>query len=132
MVNLGNELREQHGPAYLAELCYAEAEKMGHNAVIESIRTPGEVAALAQNEHFELRAVDAPIDIRYQRIVQRNSATDHVTFEEFVAGEQKEMHNDDPNKQNIAACIEAATHCIINDGTTDELEEKVQEILSSS
>ena len=50
MVMVANELRANHSPSYIAEQLYEEAKKAGKDAVIESIRTVGEVMALRQNK----------------------------------------------------------------------------------
>jgi len=128
---LANELRETYGPAHLIELLYQKALSSGKDAVIESVRTLGEVAALKKHKNFQLRAVDADVHIRYKRITLRKSSTDNVTFEEFVEAENKEMDNTDPTKGNITACIKAADSLIINEGTTEELNNTVQKLLQS-
>ena len=70
-------------------------------------------------------AVDADIAIRYQRIVQRGSETDQITFEEFTANEAREMNSNDPTKQNLRKCIEMADIRIENNGSIEELYEGI-------
>ena len=84
MTKLANELRAANTPSYLAEQLLAcakveldaasaasasasaaPATKIG-GAIIESIRTTGEVAALRATGSFLLLAVDAPQKIRYE------------------------------------------------------------------
>ena len=67
-------------------------------------------------------AVDADPRLRYARIKKRASSTDNVSYEEFVAQEQREMHSTDPNKQNIFACMKLADYNLMNNGTIPELE----------
>jgi len=77
-----NQLREKFGPSYIIDCLYEKALAKGCNAVIESIRTPGEFYSLRQKGNFTLFAIDADPEIRYERIKQRNSETDQITFED--------------------------------------------------
>lgn len=128
-VEVANDLRAMHSPSYIAEQLYHRAEKSGDDCVIESIRTPGEVEALQQKGNFYLIAVDADPETRYKRIKQRGSETDQVSFDTFIQNEQREMQSDDPNKQNLKACIEAADYVFCNDGSIEELHRKVRDTL---
>ena len=107
---VANELRANNSPSYIAEQLYDRAYNNGKDAVIESIRTPGEIKALRAKGNFNLFAVDADRKVRYARITERKSETDSVSFETFVANEEREMNNADPNKQNLGECIHQDVH----------------------
>jgi dephospho-CoA kinase len=130
MVALANALREKHGADYIARALYEKAAENNTNCIIESLRTVGEINALREKEDFYLLAVDADAKLRYQRINLRKSETDNISFEEFVANENREMQNDDPNKQNLKNCIEMADYQVDNNGSINELHQKVEEIIS--
>lgn len=121
MVAVANELRTEHSPSYIIATLAEAARKNGNDAVIESIRTEGEVHALRENGHCYLLAIDADPKVRYERIVRRGSVTDHISFEKFLADEAREMRDPNPSKQNLARCIELADHRILNNGTREEL-----------
>ncbi len=121
LTNLANELRADNSPAYLIELLYEKAFKNGKNCIIESIRTPGEIEMLKSKPNFFLLAVDADPKIRYERIVQRASETDNVTFDTFLENEKREMKSTDPNKQNLSECIKQADFVISNNGDVSQL-----------
>jgi len=129
MTKLANELRANHGLSYIMQELYKEAAANCSNAVIESIRTPAEAGELISKGHFYLLAVDADPQIRYERITKRGSETDNVSYEKFLADEAREMHNDYPTKQNIAAVIEKAAYQIQNNGSLEELHTHVDHIL---
>lgn len=129
MTPVANDLRATHSPSYIAEALYDEASAAGKNAVIESLRTEGEIAALRAKGNFVLIAVDADPKLRYERIVARGSETDKISFEKFLGDEAREMHATDPNKQNLARCIELADHRIMNNGTKEKLFSEVDQIL---
>ena len=128
-VEVANDLRAKHSPSFITDELYRQAEADGSNAVIESVRTPGEVESLRKNEHFLLFAVDADPKIRYERIVDRNSETDHVTFETFLENERREMSSTDPNHQNIGRCMEMADYVFQNNGDFEDLYRQVEEAL---
>lgn len=131
MVLVANNLRKQHHPAYIIDTLYQQAEKINKNAIIESIRTPAEVISLREKSDFYLLAVDADPQIRYNRIIERNSETDHVSFEEFLSNEQREMQNDDINKQNLKQCIAMADYVLNNNNTIADLHKNIELILSN-
>jgi dephospho-CoA kinase len=126
---VANDLRANHSPSYIVDQLYEKAKKSGKNCIIESIRTPGEIDSLRKKGNFYLFAVDADAKSRYQRIVARASATDHIDFSTFQANEAREMNTDDPNKQNLRKCIEMADHCFNNDGTVEKLHHEVAKVL---
>ena len=118
---IANDLRSKHTPSYIIDQLYSRAQQQAQNAIIESIRTPGEIDALEQKGNFLLWSVDADASIRYQRAVIRNSETDHVSYETFLENEQREMTSTDPNKQNISECIRRAHYRFLNNGNIEQL-----------
>lgn len=129
MTFVGNDLRASHSPSYIVEQLYSQAQASGRNCIIESVRTLGEVEALRSKENFYLFAVDADPKVRYERIVLRGSETDKVSFQTFLSNENREMDSDDPNKQNLRRCIEMADFRFDNNGTVDDLNRQVVEVL---
>ena len=129
MVSIANELRANHSPSYIAEQLLAQAEVNGGNCIIESIRTVGEVSALKNKGGFYLFAVDADPKLRYDRVVERGSETDHVSYETFISNEQREMTSTDPNKQNLAACQALADFKFDNNHSFEQLYTQVEEAL---
>ncbi len=126
---VANGLRKAHFPGYIIGELLKEAEENGENAVIESIRAIGELELLRKNKNFYLFAADAPIDIRYKRITSRGTTTDNVSFEKFVEDENKEMDAKETWNMNIRACMAQADYVFVNDGTKEELNKKVEEVL---
>ena len=129
-VVVANDLRATHCPSYITDQLYLQAAEAGENAIIESVRTPGEVESLRQHEHFLLFGVDADPKIRYERIVGRGSETDHVSFETFLENEEREMTSDDPNHQNLGRCMQMADYVFMNNEGFEELYAQVEEVIS--
>ncbi|MEA3504232.1 MAG: AAA family ATPase [Bacteroidota bacterium] len=130
MTSTANELRANNSPSYITDALFSIACKKGQSAVIESIRTPGEIESLKEKGKFVLFAVDADKQTRYKRITARKSETDNISFETFIANEEREMNSNDPNKQNLRKCIKMADYIFNNDSTIKELNTKVEETLS--
>ena len=131
LTQVANELRAAHSPSYVTDCLYERAAQQTHDAVIESIRTPGEIDSLQAKSSFRLWAVDADPKIRYQRAVLRNSETDHVTYETFLANEKREMTSTDPNKQNLSVCIARADVLLQNNGDRETLYREVDRIMQA-
>jgi dephospho-CoA kinase len=130
-VVIANTLRKIHTPSFIIDELYKEAVKGGGNAIIESIRTEGEIVSLRNKENFTLWAVDADPKIRYARIIARQSETDNISYDTFLANEQREMSADDPTKQNLAACIRNADAVFVNSDNYEKLFEQVENSLLS-
>lgn len=131
MVLVANELRKNNSPSFIVDQLYAQASEQKSNAIIESIRTPGEVESLRRKGSFYLFAVDANARTRFDRIKIRASETDRVDFNTFMENEAREMTSDDPNKQNLKRCIELADFRFMNDGNMDQLFQSVEQALES-
>lgn len=129
MTMVANDLRAQHGSGYITEQLIAQAVTDGGNVVIESIRSIGEAEYL-KSHGARLWVIDADIKTRYARIVPRASETDAISFEKFVADEQREFANTDPTKQNISGVMALADVVFRNDGTPEELFEQIEKTLS--
>ena len=130
LVAVANELRAANTPSFIAEELYREAKESGVDCIIESIRTVGEVNALHSKGNFHLFAVDADQRLRYERIVERASETDKITYDVFAENERREMTNTDPNKQNLMACMELADYKFVNNGSFDLLYRQIDEVLT--
>lgn len=129
MTVLANRLRSAYGPSYITDELYEQARENMEDCVIESIRTPGEIMSLRRKQDFYLFAVDADSTKRYNRIKKRASETDRVSLAEFRANEKREMESDDPNKQNLAKCIELADYTFTNNGKINDMLQEVRRVM---
>ncbi len=73
LYSMANEFRATKSPSYIAEELFKLAENDGGDAVIESLRSVGEVELLKDKNGFIMLAVDADPKVRYERIVKRKS-----------------------------------------------------------
>jgi dephospho-CoA kinase len=126
-----NKLRAEFGNDFVIRQAFARAEKDGvTNAVIESVRALAEAEFLKANTGI-LLAVDAGAVIRYERVQGRRSASDKVTFEEFLAHEELEKNDPDPNGMQKAKVMEMADFTIMNNGSFKDLQAKVDSALQA-
>ena len=126
---VGNALRAEYGSAVIVTKALQKIEKdKVENAVIESIRAIKEVEALKAPGGI-LLAVDAPAEVRYERVVGRGSVTDHVSFSDFQQQEALEMDDPDPNGMQKARVMEMADQTIFNNCTIEELQTIVDQFL---
>lgn len=139
LINLGNELRGKEGPGILAKrLVQKVNEAQEGEALADSIRHPAEIEEFKKSVDlpdgkagkFVLIAVDAPQELRYQRITSRGRAGDKMTFKEFKEQDFKQLKSADPNAQQILECFKMADYTVVNDGTLEELNQKIEDILS--
>lgn len=125
LIRIGNELREKSGPDVLAR---RTGEKISGPTVIDSIRNPKEIEFFRTLEGFILLAVDAPIEIRYERARTRGRDESAATLEDFRKKEEMEMTGNE-SAQQLARCMVLADRLIINDGTLDDLHRRLEESL---
>jgi len=125
LIRMGNLMREQFSPDILARLVM---KKVKGNAVIDSIRNPKEVEFLKKQVGFILISVDAPVEIRYERVKKRGREESASTLQEFMAKEAEEMTTKERGQQ-LQACMKMADYTIQNDGTLQDLHKKLEEFL---
>lgn len=126
-----NALRAEFGNDVIVKKSLEKMSADGvENAVIESIR------ALAEAETLKLAggillAVDANPELRYERVQGRRSETDKVSYEQFLAHEELEKNDPDPNGMQKAKVMEMADHTITNNGSFSELQRQVETWLAT-
>src|SRR6185503_5304652 len=127
LIIVGNELRQKYGANVLAERILAKIEDDKHY-IIDSIRNPAEVDAFRAAKHFKLIRIEAPAEVRFDRIVSRRRESDPKTYEEFVALENREAEGDDTS-QNLVKVELMADHTLTNDGAIEKLYAQIDELL---
>ena len=127
-----NELRKEFGNDVIVQLSLKKAQaENASSVIIESIRASAEVAALKAAGGI-LLAVDANQNVRFRRITGRKSASDNVTFEEFIAHEKLEMNDPDPNGMQKARVIQLADYTIMNDDSLTDLGLAIEQFLAAN
>ena len=133
LINKANELRSKFGLSVLAKRVI-EKFRPKKDYVIDSIRNPEEVKALKEGNNFMLLNIQAPLELRFQRLINRKERkeTDAKTLEEFKANEAREMKSSNPANQQIRKCIEMSDITIRNDATIESFHKKLEKALKNA
>ena len=105
LIKIGNELRQNFALNYLAQqinLKISNHKKIFPKEnffVVDSIRSPFEAKELMKNKNFTLVGIDAPIETRFRRLLERNRIGDAKTLEDFKLQEERENLKSDTNQQ---------------------------------
>ena len=129
LISLGNILRKQNGPEYLAKKINEKIKnqlkiKKNQNFVVDSIRSPYEAKELLKNRDFLLLGIGAPVNIRFERLLKRSRAGDSKTPEEFRKHEKQE-NTSNKNAQQLDETLKLAGKIIKNDSSLKELHNKI-------
>ncbi|NBV82753.1 hypothetical protein EBR57_01315 [bacterium] len=129
LVQTSNDLKIQFGMDVLARRSFHESsEKDVSSIAFDSIRNLAEVQYLHEKGVVFL-GVDAPIALRYDRIVQRGRASDAIDFVTFQAHDDRENKGQSAG-QNIFQALEACKTIIQNTGDIDALHTHVDAFLT--
>ncbi|NIM90408.1 MAG: AAA family ATPase [Candidatus Aminicenantes bacterium] len=125
LIKMGNHLRQKYGADILARQVM---KKIKGKAVVDSIRNPKEVEYLGRQKDFVLLSIDAPVGLRYERVRQRGRIESALNLEEFIRKEEEEMTSR-KNGQQLRNCMSLADIILINDGTLEDLYQKLEALL---
>ncbi|MEK7462652.1 MAG: AAA family ATPase [Patescibacteria group bacterium] len=127
-----NELRALYGDEAVVKQAYLRAQEEGKDkVVIESLRALAEAVYLKKAGGV-LLGVDADVQLRFERVQKRRSASDQVSFEQFVAHEELEKNDPDPHGMQKAKVMDIADHTIFNNGSREELNVNIEEFLAKT
>ncbi|NOR15966.1 MAG: AAA family ATPase [Candidatus Aminicenantes bacterium] len=125
LIKTGNRMREDFGPDILARRIL---ERVKDDSVIDSIRNPHEIQHLRSHPNFVLLALDAPVEIRYERAQKRGRNESAASLRAFIHKESEEM-TDQATAQQLKTCMQMANFTVINDGTLDDLQKQLEAFL---
>lgn len=135
---LANKMRAEYGSGYWAQRVVDKIKENSRDSevfLVDALRNEGEIELLKNTfqKNFLLFSIEAPIKLRYSRIVLRNrDSNDLLSFEEFVKSEEKE-NKSNPYKfeQSLSKCASMADFHIDNSISLKELCFKISNILIS-
>jgi dephospho-CoA kinase len=125
LIAMGVRLRQAGGPGALARQIL---ERLDGRAVVDSIRSPGEVAVLRTLPRFVLLGIDAPLALRFERSIRRGRTGDGTTLDEFAGKEARENSGTEAGQQ-LVATLALADRLIRNDHTLEELHARARSVL---
>ncbi|MEA2075796.1 MAG: AAA family ATPase [Euryarchaeota archaeon] len=129
--SIANELREQEGMDAIAKRCIplikgitdTERQKSTKAViVIDGIRGVAEVETFKKefDTDFVLVRIEAPLDLRYERIKTRGRGDDLLNIEEFKEREERER------RWGMGEAMEKADKVIKNEGSLEEFKEQIK------
>ena len=128
LIKLGNELRKEKGASVLADLTVKKI-KDKKDCVVDSIRNPFEIKALRKLKGFTLIGIEAPIEIRFKRAMERKRPGDPETIEDFIEKERKENTQSSTNQQ-LENCLKSADILIANNSSLEDFHKKIDETIA--
>ena len=128
--NLGNQLREIEGPGVLAKIVIDKIKSQQYSkAIIDGIRNPAEIEELKKLKNFFLISVDAPQQIRFERMKERNRESDPIVWEEFLRIDIKDKGGGElETGQGVEKCMSKADFVLINQGSLEEIKKRIEEL----
>jgi dephospho-CoA kinase len=122
--DIGNNLRREFGGQVLVERALQKYKSYDMPIIIDGIRNMVEIDFLKNNSRFFLIGVDAPFEIRWQRIQARNKDPDLLNPDKFVIDDARDRGFNEPlNGQQTAMCLVHADFLINNDENYSKLED---------
>lgn len=125
LIRKGNQMRETQGADVLARIV---TKKIKGKTVVDSIRNPQEVEYLRGVDSFILLAIDAPVEMRFERAKKRGREESASTLQDFIAKESEEM-TDRQTGQQLSNCIQLADFKIENNSTLENLYKKLEKFV---
>ena len=134
---LGNDLRRELGSNALAiKLVDQINNKDIDKVVIDGARNPEEIFYIKNslpNSTIISLVLEAPRQIRFQRLLERQRQGDPIKFEDFQEKDDIEMYGDGtPHSQRIIDCIKVADFKIENTKNLEHLQQQLENILKSN
>ena len=130
--DMGNEMRQKYGNHILAMVAIEYLPRDKDMIIVDGIRNPGEVEYLKKKfgNDFFMVAVDAPKEVRFERLKGRNDPKDPQTIEDFKKADARDQgKGEPPYGQHVGACVKMADFTITNAGTLKQLEKDVAEVV---
>jgi dephospho-CoA kinase len=126
--NFANLLKTEQGGDALAKIAVKQKKKA--NFVISSVRKPEEVEYLRSIPSFKLLYVDAPIKLRYKRIITRARVGDtKLSLQDLKKQEQTEMSG--KSSQVLSYCKDHADLTIDNSKSLKYLYKQMDKVLNA-
>lgn len=119
------KLREEKGPAIVAERCVAKIKKTKTKVVIvDGIRSLHEVEEFKRHlPKFFLIAIHASPETRFERLFRRRRSDAPRDWETFMERDLRELG------VGLGRVMATADHMIVNEGTKSQLKREVHEVL---
>jgi dephospho-CoA kinase len=126
LIEFGKYLKDKYGGDILIRLA-VDKKRDCKNIVIDGVRSREEVEAI-KRLGGRVIYVEAKPEIRYERLTRRRAEKDKViqSFEDFL-----KMDEEEEKLYHTRKLKDIADYVIVNEGTLEELREKVRKIIEN-
>ena len=133
LFKMATYLRSNYGPAFLVERSiekYNANTKLYDGVIVSGLRSIGEAKKIKELGGI-LVYIDAPIEVRYNRMIQRNRDNEtQITLKDYKEREKKEMSSGVSDEDfNIKRIGEMADITLINNLPKEQFYEKAEKAL---
>jgi len=133
--DFGNSMREVYGDSYLAmKLRTSKKWQMNKNGLVlvDSFKNVGEAIEFRKQRRFTLISIDAPQNLRWERVESRRRQGDPVLHKEFIEQDavDRGAGNESIHAQETERLMKSADYNIINDGTITDFVRKLDEVVA--
>lgn len=132
LIKVGNELRKEHEASYFAKKIVEKVNtENDKDWVIDGIRNPLEVKELQKLNMFYLIGISSSPETIVKRVLSRKRDGDSMTEEKIIEKIDIEKGKGQPaDGQQVEKCIDMSDYMIMNEGTVDDLKNKVEHFLN--
>ncbi len=120
---VATELREREGMDAIAKRCIQRIQEIDTGVVlVDGIRGIAEVERFKEEfgDDFLLVCIEAPLDVRYERIKSRGRGDDLLSLEEFKRREERE------NSWGMDAAMEIASRVLKNENSLEQFKADIK------
>ncbi len=108
-LEMHKRMKDEQGADIVARTILSEPAS---RLCVDGIRVIRDVERLrrAPGSTSTVIALHCPAEVRFERTLERKSALDRFTFEEFLEDDRQDSYNPDPELQNTLAVMDAADY----------------------
>lgn len=131
MQDFGDNWRKTEGMEILAKMLSDKIMKTKTKyAVIDGFRNPAEVEEFKKFRDFVLIGIDSTPENRFNRLIKRGRENDPKTFVDFKKLDDKDKGvGQEEYGQRSGECFKLAKAYILNNGTVEQLKDKVVKLV---
>lgn len=127
MAKLSMHLRKGFGEDIFSKIMLAEAKKSDNElVVVDGVRRSFDIVHMETEEHFFFVYVEASPETRYERLAKRRQNTDDATKTQAQFEKDALLETE----TQIRDLKERADFVVNNDGTLEELQKQIDEIVA--
>ncbi|MFH0770543.1 MAG: deaminase [Candidatus Peregrinibacteria bacterium] len=129
--NTGNDLRSSGGPGVLGiRVREAVLRDPSFDWIIDGIRNPAEIDELKKLPGFQVVGITAPSDLIIARVTERDREVAVLSPDEILKRLDRERGvGESEGGQQVGKCLELVGYTIVNDGSIEELQRKMDHFL---